>query len=252
MSLNKPFKKIIRPFADDSYLRSIKDTYLLAPDYSNERISSIRAFHLIVQDYLDILDYIEPNDNNEKVYSHRIYELFLRTCTEFESNCKSILSSNKFSKAPRDWNIIDYFKINKASKLHEYKVQLDIWGPTSKLLEPFQEWNSTTYAPLIWYRAYNNVKHNRNNNFHDASLENLTLALSALFTIIFSQYFSFSFEPFQLNTSFIEDQRFLSTSKNIFKIQLPSTWIDNEKYDFDWNTLKTTADKFDSFDFDAI
>ncbi|WP_250255539.1 hypothetical protein [Chryseobacterium sp. Marseille-Q3244] len=252
MSLNKPFKKIIRPFIDDNYLRTVSNTYLLENDYSNERISSIRAFEIIVKDYLDILDYIEPNDNNENTYSHRIYELFLRTCTEFESNCKSILSSNQFTKAG-NWNILDYYKINKAAKLSDYEIHLNIWSPITKVLRPFIDWNSSTPKSLSWYIAYNNVKHDRNNNFHEANLKNLTLALSGLFTILFSQYFIFCFDSHQTTTSSsTDDQNFISTPKSIFKIKLPETWVDTEKYDFDWNTLKSTANKFESFNFDAI
>lgn len=252
MSLNKPFKKIIRPFIDDNYLRLVSNTYLLDNDYSSDRISSIRAFEIIVKDYLDILDYIEPNDNNENTYSHRIYELFLRTCTEFEYNCKSILSSNQFTKRG-NWNIFDYYKINKAAKLSDYEIHLTIWNPTTKILKPFIDWNSTTPVSLSWYVAYNNVKHNRNKNFYEANMKNLTLALSGLFTILFSQYFIFCFDSYQITTSHsTDDENFIFTSKSIFKIKLPDTWTDIEKYDFDWNTIKSTANKFHNFDFDAI
>ncbi|PIF46081.1 hypothetical protein CLU96_3099 [Chryseobacterium sp. 52] len=251
MSLNKPFKKIIRPFTNDNYLQANTNTYLLDNDYSNARITSIRAFEIIVKDYLNILDYVEPNDNNENTYSHRIYELFLRTCTEFESNCKSILSSNQFTKTGR-WNILDYYKINRATKLSEYEIHLNIWSPNTKVLKPFIAWNSPTPISLDWYIAYNNVKHDRNNAFREANLKNLTLALSGLFTILFSQYYTFCFDSHQNNNSFITDnQGFINTSKSIFKIKLPDTWAETEKYDFDWHTLSTSADKFSSFNFDT-
>ena len=32
-----------------------------------------------------MIDYIEPTNENKFVYSHRIYELLLRTATEFEA-----------------------------------------------------------------------------------------------------------------------------------------------------------------------
>lgn len=55
--------------------------------------------------------YIEPSDDNKDTYSHRIYELYLRTCTEFEANAKFILKSNGYNNAKR---ILDYWKLNKA------------------------------------------------------------------------------------------------------------------------------------------
>ena len=50
--------------------------------------SLITTAHLIVCDLYEVFDYVEPHDDNMDIYSHRIYELFLRTATEFESNCK--------------------------------------------------------------------------------------------------------------------------------------------------------------------
>lgn len=41
----------------------------------------------------------------KNVFSHKIYELFLKVCTEFESNCRGILKAN--DKKCED--IKDYF-----------------------------------------------------------------------------------------------------------------------------------------------
>jgi len=37
-----------------------------------------------------------------------------------------------------------------------------------------------------------------------------------------------------------------------FHIEFPCDWTNDEKYDFDWNILKTQRDRFERLDYDAI
>lgn len=52
------------------------------------------------------------------------------------------------------------------------------------LCKPFEGWN-TAYAAssLPWWEAYNHVKHGRDDNFKEASLENVLNALMALYLL---------------------------------------------------------------------
>jgi len=75
-------------------------------------------------------------DGNQNVYSHRLYEMLLRTCTEFENNCKGILKDNGY--VSQNLNIKDYYKINAASKLNEYEIKLNVWSPCPKYLNLLQ------------------------------------------------------------------------------------------------------------------
>ena len=148
MGLNKPFKRIYRGDL-------ICDTdYLTDPLFSPDRLSYIHSYHLIEKDLKVLFDYISPNDSNNLTFSHRIYELFFRCCTEFENNARAILIDNGYSSCLNNMNISnDYFKINKALKLNEYKVRLNIWENGPLVKKPFQAWNSPSYSPLAWYQV---------------------------------------------------------------------------------------------------
>ena len=138
------------------------------------------AFRLIILDFKEILNYIEPVNSNFVTYSHRIYELFLRTCTEFESICKDMLIEKEYEKDISKCNIKDYKKLFNPK--YFFKVSLLYWNPNSLIIEPFKEWN--IQDTLFWYQAYNSVKHNRNNNFAEANLRNLVYSIGALFTML--------------------------------------------------------------------
>ena len=89
-------------------MTNIGNTYLTADRYAEDRISFIRAFHILSSDLIKLIDFIEPCDSNKFTYSHRIYELYLRASTEFESNCKAILKANGYI-FEGNLNITDYF-----------------------------------------------------------------------------------------------------------------------------------------------
>lgn len=160
-------------------------------DFAPDLMETIRAYNVIEKDLVSLFDYIEPTINNFSSYSHRIFELYLRICTEFESNAKKILIENQYKKST-DLNIEDYYKINRAMRLSEYKLYLNTTSTQNRLVfTPFIEWNNN--HSLSWYRDYNLVKHNRYDNFKMANLGNLLNASAGLFSIIFGQFYTFSF-----------------------------------------------------------
>jgi hypothetical protein len=108
------------------------------------------AFILLVGDFLRVCEFIEPTDAHLQVYSHRLYEILLRACTEFESLCREILMTRK---------------------------------PEPVSMTPFEQ-GAPESKGLSWYRGYNAAKHNRNAEFPQANLVNVLTALSAVFIIL--------------------------------------------------------------------
>jgi len=250
MKLNRPYNRIIRPLSlPDGYAYgySEEETYLADNRYANDRYEVIRAYHILQKDLIELFEYVEPSDGNLNAFSHRIYELLLRASTEFEMNAKKILVANNYSRAG-SWNITDYYKINSATKLSEYRLFINIWGNGRKEIMPFHEWSQG--HSLSWYADYNSVKHNRHDMFHKASLENLLLAVGAVFSIVFAQFHMFIFSPLHPPMGYhISDAREISSKDTLFSIILPDTWTEEETYDFDWRTLRTVATPFQSFNF---
>ncbi len=221
-------------------------SYMLDRKYAEDRFSLCQAYRIIEDDLKKILEFIEPSDKNKKAYSHRIYELFLRCSTEFETNCKRILFANGYVK--NKLNIKDYYKINKATSLSKYQVKMSLWHPKEKILRPLGEWSNG--HSLKWYQAYNCVKHDRYKNFALANLWNVVNATAGGFAILFSQFDVYTFGPYndQEESTESEDDGFVYTENSLFSIK-PCKWQKKEQYSFDWNQLKDRKQPFQQYPF---
>lgn len=259
MSILKPYYRIWRPvkgydwgkanfsFGDDNAPKPTLD-YLYDDRFANqeEKKSLITSTRMILRDLNNLYDYIEPSDDNLSAYSHRIYELLLRTATEFESNCKGILKANGYSKPEKDWNVIDYFKISRAARLNEYSLTFERWA-SAHVFKPFIEWNPSRREPLSWYEAYNEVKHDRYGNFKKAKLEHLMNALAGLICIMHAQYgegmshVGFS----ELGTTDINEG---TVETPMFTIKAPH-YPEDEQYGFIWNNIANEPDIFQKYYF---
>jgi hypothetical protein len=249
MTLSRPYKRIARPFntPDGHYIGGVIDgCYLVDNDYAPDRTSAIRAYHAIEADLRRIFDYIEPHDDNLCTYSTRLYEIFLRAATEFESNCKAILEANGYARAG-DWNMNDYKKIEKATLLSSYKVKLSIWSGGPKVLQPFAPWANG--QPLSWYQDYNAVKHHRSIQFKKASLKNILESVSALFALLFAQFNIQAFSAHELVGMHHENDSWLSHHNTLLSVHLPDRWSEAQCYGFRNEDLPLLNPKFDKFNF---
>jgi hypothetical protein len=255
VSLAQPYRRLIRPFTpgrfEQDYLGATPyQSYVSDSRYAAGRIDFVRAYRLLEDDLIEIFDYVEPADANTPTYSHRIYQLLLRACTEFEANAKAVLKANGYSK-PSNFNITDYYKLEAACRLSEYGVTTPVWSGTNGVFEPFKPWEgSTAYTSLNWYQAYNDSKHNRTSSFPSANFGNVLNAVAGVFVLLFAQYETFAFDPYRpVGLIHQSDDGFLAHSTPLFHIRPPRAWTDAEKYNFDWQQLKAQADPFQSYPF---
>jgi hypothetical protein len=249
MTLARPFKRIARPFKkpDGDYVGGIVDGCYLADDgYAPDRTSVLRSYHSIESDFRTLFDFIEPHDENLKTYSTRLYEIFLRASTEFESNCKAVLSANNY-KREGNWNMDDYRKLDSATRLSSYRLKLTLWSPTPKILQPMQPWASGNALP--WYQDYNTVKHNRSSEFYRANLSNTLEAVAALFIVVFSQFHILSFSSHEIVESYSRWPPWIVHANSMFWVQVPGDWKLDECYGFANADLLTLSPKFDAFPF---
>lgn len=263
MPLTKPYHRIWRPMIglenpisamvnrcwdgnndmDPSYRTYV---YIADEPYANgyEMLASIRATKLILRDINDLFFNVEPNDANLSVYSHRLYELLLRISTEFEANCKGILLANNYQSRKSSLTIEDYFKINKATHLAEYTICINLWQG-DHIWKPFEEWNEG--HSLSWYKAYNEVKHDRYSKFSNANLNNVMQAISALICVLHAQY-GCLIKLLCDNISDLPQTNQLVVSNLLFTLQTPTFSFD-EQYDFNWEQIKTQPNPVDDFSF---
>lgn len=187
-----------------------------------------------------------------KAYSYRSHELLMRTCIEVEANFKAILFENKFSQKGRQLKIDSYRKIDVTHHLSSYKALLPIWNGGVKEFSPFAEWDKG--SPLPWYQAYNASKHDRQEEFKRANMEQLLNAVTALLIVLTAQFGA---------EFFSSGHRLLASSGDdyhdgepaigsLFRIKYPKDWTDDELYDFDWSVLRKESVRFEKIDYDQI
>ena len=94
------------------------------------------------------------------------------------------------------------------------------------------------YVPLPWYQSYNNVKHNRHDNFNEANMENLMNALAGLLCLLHAQFGEdMGIACFEGISTVQNDQNQVSTES--FDLYAP-TFPDEEQYEFIWDVIKQT------------
>jgi hypothetical protein len=143
------------------------------------------SYRLLVEDLSRLCSFIHPCDENLSVYSHRVYELLLRACTEFESLAKDLLRADGFKKRG-NWTVRDYHRLNASLQLSDREVGLLFWQPEPKYIAPFAEWAGG--SSLKWYRDYNLVKHNRSAQFRRASFHNALSATAGLYAVMAARF----------------------------------------------------------------
>lgn len=145
---------------------------------TKETMNEIWNYYLSLEKDLDNTSrYIEPK-GQENVYSFEFAKLLVLSCTELESVLKLLCYECNGKKAG---NIGEYKGIilEKYPKIVFAEVNIARWGET---IRPFEGWDK---GSLFWWSAYGNVKHNREDNFKEATYKNAVYALSALYISIF-------------------------------------------------------------------
>ncbi|MBU0567456.1 hypothetical protein KJ693_00845 [bacterium] len=227
MPLSKPYPHICRGSAEPYYEARKEDI----------GINCFAAYEILKADLKKIFEYIEPCKSNYNTYSHRTFELLVRACTEVESLCKLVFSKNNKPLGQKG-NIKRYSDLEGAMKLSEYEVLCygfnhDPFKPFSSFSDPVRDQRSPS-----WYRAYNDVKHNRSENFHLASLENIIQAVAAVYVLLVAQY---GLDLLQVS---LQGAHLKAIYNNMFRTKVVK-WPEDEKYGYRWEDLKNTENPFD-------
>jgi hypothetical protein len=138
---------------------------------------------------------VHPVEETLATYGHDIRNLLILTCTDIEMHWRGVLKSNggltkyngtKFDD--KDYKTSSYVKLLKPMRLDEYTVKFPKY-PWLTHFKPFQGWDSSRSSEsLPWYMSYNAVKHDRENEFKQATLRSAFEAISACIIMIVAQF----------------------------------------------------------------
>lgn len=249
MAVNRPYYRTYRQFTDGKYAEGGRARYVDHPSFAQAPEKYVRAFTLLQKDLLELFDYIEPADTNLNCFSYRIHALLVRACIEFESNCKAILRENGYAKD--NMNICDYWKLEKTHLLSKYEVKVPYWTGKKSIRRPFETWANT--HTLLWYSAYNDSKHDRQEQFQKASFSNLIGACCGTLVILSSQFGTNDFSPGPTLIALEGSNDGLDDAiGGYFRIKFPNDFPKEMRYDFNWSQLGSENDPFQRFDYSTV
>jgi len=152
--------------------------------------SSMNQLTILVRNLEEISRSIEPSQANMQAYGHLIRNTLLLAAMEFENECKGVLAANGYvpTSGPTRWSTADFVKVLTPFRLQEFEVKLSFY-PAIVPRKPFQGWNiQDPIKSLKWYDAYNAVKHDREREFHHATLEAAIDAVAPCAIMLAAEY----------------------------------------------------------------
>lgn len=139
--------------------------------------NSWHYYSIVEKDLANTSQYVEPR-GQENVYSLEFAKILILACTEVESLFKILCSEITGNSVSA--NMASY----KSSILGKYPRIVDAMVSVSRLgisIKPFGTWNS---GKLIWWDAYQKVKHDRGTCFSEATYMNATYAVAAMHILL--------------------------------------------------------------------
>jgi hypothetical protein len=129
---------------------------------------------------------VHPTEQTFGTFGHDIRNFLILACTEVETHWRGVLVANHVDK--NNYSTVDYVKLRTAMRLDEYAVTFPSY-PWLAAIKPFESWSDTSPTrSLLWYDAYNGVKHNRENEFERATLRHAFEAVTACAIMVVAQF----------------------------------------------------------------
>lgn len=127
--------------------------------------------------------YIEFCESNFSVYSMELARLLFSAASEVDVIAKLLCEFLAPDLKPKN---IEKYKNILNQGMPDFK-HTEVFLPRYGLsFRPWEEWGGTGHPS--WWHAYNNVKHQRDANFNEATLKNALNALGGLLIIEFHYY----------------------------------------------------------------
>jgi hypothetical protein len=166
-----------------------KKTINYIPGYNSNLIKSLQQLSTLIERLKTIFNYVYPTKNNYKTYGHELRNLLILACTEVDAQFKGIMIANDLKpQNGKSYSMLDYVKLKKILKLDNYFIKFPYF-PEIKPVSPFKRWAVRPGKKgLVWYNDYNAVKHNREEDFKKATLENCINSVSAVAILLICQY----------------------------------------------------------------
>ena len=169
-----------------------------------EFLSKIWSYYIMLEnDFSKTFQYVEPVEGNKDCFSKEFNKELLSIGSEIDIVCRElcmVIEGKNFEQV-KNYSIVNYREI--IAQNENFMKESCIFISNEEILEPWNEWKK--YDSPQWWRAYNDIKHNRlvNDNHKLGNFLNVKLSLAALFIICRVLYSKqYEKEPFPSSSLF--------------------------------------------------
>ena len=141
-------------------------------------------FLALANDLESVSRYIEFTTSNFKTYSIELAHLLLASASEVDVVAKGICKHLEPDSNPDNINQYRDIITRHIPSFSQEQVFVLRYGLTFR---PWTNWRIKEKNPL-WWKSYNNVKHQRSVYFEDANLKNVLNSLGGLLIVVFYFY----------------------------------------------------------------
>jgi hypothetical protein len=152
------------------------------PDASNRlKMSGLMHLdmcHALAQDFKRSTRYAAFDTENAGTFSIEYVRLFLDTCSEIESLGKLFCDRLAPGQLKADCCINDWRSIVVEKRPLFPSVGIEAFN--QHVFQPWLPWGDTPRNNPEWWKAYNDVKHDRSSHFQLANMQNVVLAICGM------------------------------------------------------------------------
>jgi hypothetical protein len=141
----------------------------------NKLTFAVSNFEELESKLIECLSFIPFIENNKEVISPKFIPIILEACSLIDSIFKTFEGQQG-----KKHNLKSYTKLIEPQLCLEEATTIFLNTPL-RFLRPFATW--TTAVPS-WWTAYNNLKHDRLDNYNAATYENAILAAAGLHQVL--------------------------------------------------------------------
>jgi hypothetical protein len=140
---------------------------------------AISSLFVLEKQLFDCMEYIPFIEENRQTISPKFIPIIMDACSLIDSIFFEMIEH----KEKKRFNLRQYSALFESELDLQKNNSLFLISPV-RSLAPFRGW--TTKQPL-WWDAYNDLKHNRLNNYHVATFTNVVMALAGLHQLMACQ-----------------------------------------------------------------
>lgn len=150
------------------------------------RVAALSQIRSLVSMLDTVFQAVHPAVDNLSSYGISVRNLLILACTECEAQWRGVLKANGYNENRPTTK--DFVKLMPAMRLGEYSIRLPLY-PALGPIAPFQDWNPVRATKSLgWYDDYNAVKHDREREFHKASIGTAVQAVAACWIMLAAQF----------------------------------------------------------------